>query len=112
MECALCPHSCFSMERGRWCTSRWGVLTATESRQRLTHWGGEAVPIYEYTCEECKSRFEKFVRSMTASAEVRCPHCGGTHVKKAWSVFGTGSSGGDLGASASLAASSCSTGGT
>ena len=69
------------------------------------------MPIYEYTCQECSTQFEKFVRSMTAQVEVKCPHCGGTHVKKGWSLFGTGGGSGfaDL---ASTAASSCSPGGT
>ncbi len=70
------------------------------------------MPIYEYTCTDCDTQFEKFVRSMTSSVQVKCPECGGTHVKKGWSVFGTGGTGGGLGALASASASSCSTGGT
>ena len=31
------------------------------------------MPIYEYTCQDCDAHFEKFVRSMTAKAEVKCP---------------------------------------
>ena len=69
------------------------------------------MPIYEYTCEECNSQFEKFVRSMTSSPEIKCPTCGGTHVKKGWSVFGTGGSDGGLG-SLSTASSACNPGGT
>lgn len=70
------------------------------------------MPIYEYTCEDCSNQFEKFVRSMASKVEVKCPSCGGTHVKKGWSVFGTsGPSGGFDGLSAS-AASACSPGGT
>lgn len=54
------------------------------------------MPIYEYTCIECEAHFEKFVRSMGQVVEVHCPECGGTHVKKGWSLFGTGQvSGGD-----------------
>lgn len=70
------------------------------------------MPIYEYTCRDCDAQFEKFVRSMTSNVEVKCPHCGGTHVKKGWSVFGTGASEGGLGSLAASAASSCSPGGT
>jgi putative FmdB family regulatory protein len=70
------------------------------------------MPIYEYTCEDCSAQFEKFVRSMTASAQVRCPECGGTHVKKGWSLFGTGASSGGLGSLAAAPAASCNTGGT
>ena len=38
------------------------------------------MPIYEYTCKDCETQFEKFVRSMTAEVKVKCPHCGGTLV--------------------------------
>jgi putative FmdB family regulatory protein len=70
------------------------------------------MPIYEYTCRDCQEQFEKFVRSMTASTEVKCPHCGGTHVKKGWSVFGTGKAGDNFGGLAASAASNCSPAGT
>jgi putative FmdB family regulatory protein len=70
------------------------------------------MPIYEYTCQDCSTQFEKLVRSMTASVEVKCPECGGTHVKKGWSLFGTGATGDGFGGLASAPASSCSTGGT
>lgn len=69
------------------------------------------MPIYEYTCQECEAQFEKFVRSISSSVEVKCPVCGGTHVKKGWSVFGTSGSDGGLG-SLSAASSACSPGGT
>ena len=69
------------------------------------------MPIYEYTCDDCNAQFEKFVRSMTAQPEVKCPNCGGAHVKKGWSLFGTGKAdGGTAGLSSSAA--SCSPGGT
>jgi putative FmdB family regulatory protein len=70
------------------------------------------MPIYEYTCTDCENHFEKFVRSMTASTEVTCPKCGGTHVKKGWSLFGTSNSDSGLSNLAASAASSCSPGGT
>jgi putative FmdB family regulatory protein len=70
------------------------------------------MPIYEYTCRDCESQFEKFVRSMTSSTDIKCPHCGGTHVKKGWSAFATSNPGGSLGGLSASAASSCSTGGT
>jgi putative FmdB family regulatory protein len=70
------------------------------------------MPIYEYTCTDCRAQFEKFVRSMTAQVEVQCPQCGGTHVKKGWSVFGTGKSDGALSGLAASSAAGCSPGGT
>jgi len=69
------------------------------------------MPIYEYTCTDCSSQFEKFVRSMSAQVEVKCPKCGGTHVKKGWSVFGTNAPAGGL-SGLSSSASACNTGGT
>jgi putative FmdB family regulatory protein len=70
------------------------------------------MPIYEYTCQDCSAHFEKFVRSMTAAVEVKCPQCGGTHTKKGWSLFGTGVSGGNLGSLGALSSSACNTGST
>jgi putative FmdB family regulatory protein len=70
------------------------------------------MPIYEYSCRDCDAQFEKFVRSMTSTAEVTCPECGGTHTKKGWSVFGMAQSDGGLGNLAASAASTCSPGGT
>ena len=64
------------------------------------------MPIYEYSCQDCEAQFEKFVRSMTSEVEIKCPQRGGTHVKKGWSLFGTGSANGGL-ASLSAPAASC-----
>lgn len=69
------------------------------------------MPIYEYTCQDCAEHFEQFVRSVTSVAEAKCPNCGGTHVKKGWSLFGTSTPNVGLGR-ASEAASSCSPAGT
>jgi len=70
------------------------------------------MPIYEYSCQDCGTEFEKFVRSITAKVEPKCPQCGGTHTKKEWSVFGTSASNGGLGSLGTSAASSCSPSGT
>ncbi|MGE5610931.1 MAG: FmdB family zinc ribbon protein [Bacillota bacterium] len=45
------------------------------------------MPIYEYTCQSCKSKFEKLVRSMADEAKVICPSCGSKKTEKALSVF-------------------------
>jgi len=34
------------------------------------------MPTYEYACDKCKHRFEKF-QSITAAPLKRCPSCGG-----------------------------------
>jgi putative FmdB family regulatory protein len=70
------------------------------------------MPIYEYTCEDCSAHFEKFVRSMTAAVDVKCPQCGGSHVKKGWSLFGTGKAAGNGGRFAASSAAACSPSGT
>jgi putative FmdB family regulatory protein len=69
------------------------------------------VPIYEYRCSQCAEKFETFVRSSAAAAEVECPKCHSPEVKKVFSVFGTS---GFSTASPSLdnvSASLCNTGG-
>lgn len=70
------------------------------------------MPIYEYSCQDCDAQFEEFVRSMTSEGAVKCPNCGGTHVKKGWSLFGTGSASGGLGGLSASAASCGPTGST
>lgn len=61
------------------------------------------MPIYEYQCEDCNTRFDKFVRSMSSSFEVECPKCHSKHCKKSISLFGTSASG----RAGSVSASSC-----
>jgi putative FmdB family regulatory protein len=68
------------------------------------------MPIYEYLCEICGEKFEKFVRSGSAQVELKCPRCGSEEVKKAFSLFGTVTPG-SRGASTSPAASCDTTGG-
>ena len=44
------------------------------------------MPIFEYRCEDCGTKFEKLVRS---SEEIACPSCGETHLKQELSTFAT-----------------------
>ncbi|MBC7233788.1 MAG: zinc ribbon domain-containing protein [Chloroflexi bacterium] len=60
------------------------------------------MPIYEYRCNECGEKFEKWLRSMSATEDVRCPRCGSRRVAKAISLFGKS------GSAASAAASDAS----
>jgi putative FmdB family regulatory protein len=48
------------------------------------------MPIYEYSCQKCGEKFEKFVRSSCCQSEVHCPKCDAAEVSKAFSVFGMG----------------------
>ena len=42
------------------------------------------MPIYEYQCEDCGSKFEKLVRNGDA---IECPSCGKDHLKMELSTF-------------------------
>lgn len=48
------------------------------------------MPIYEYTCAECRRDFE--VLLLSAAEEVACENCGSKRVEKRFSVFGVGTS--------------------
>jgi len=50
-----------------------------------------SVPIYEYSCAECGTQFEKLVDSRTA---VACPSCQTPKVMKRLSLFRAGVSAG------------------
>jgi len=50
------------------------------------------MPIYEFTCEKCKERFELLVRAGTTKAP--CPACGSKQVRRRFSTFGIGGGGG------------------
>jgi putative FmdB family regulatory protein len=49
------------------------------------------MPIYEYRCEDCGTKFEKLVRRMNGTAtgvsDVECPSCGQKHLKQELSTF-------------------------
>ncbi len=45
------------------------------------------MPIYEYKCEDCGTKFEKLVRRSTEAAELECPSCGEKHLKQEFSTF-------------------------
>lgn len=66
------------------------------------------MPIYEYVCEECKSRFERIVKAKDGKPE--CPKCGSRRSTIQFSTFaartGNGASSAD-GSSESAGASGC-----
>ena len=43
------------------------------------------MPIYEYSCEDCGTKFEKLVRRQGDG--VACPSCGQSHLKTELSTF-------------------------
>lgn len=51
------------------------------------------MPIYEYVCAKCNSKFEKLVRSMSSTADgesVTCPKCGHAKTERQFSAFAVG----------------------
>ncbi len=44
------------------------------------------MPIFEYLCEDCGTKFEKLVRRAGAN-DVLCPSCGQAHLKQEFSTF-------------------------
>lgn len=55
------------------------------------------MPIYEYFCQDCSTKFEKLVSLSRANEQPPCPGCNGGHTEKLLSMFAAirGSSNGD-----------------
>ena len=49
------------------------------------------MPIYEYTCRDCSSKFDKLVRRMSDDEKPACPQCGSRKTDRALSVVSVGS---------------------
>jgi putative FmdB family regulatory protein len=47
------------------------------------------MPIYEYKCADCGTKFEKLVRNGNG-AELTCPSCGEKHLQQEFSTFSAG----------------------
>jgi putative FmdB family regulatory protein len=45
------------------------------------------MPIFEYSCDDCGTKFEKLLRRATEANEVRCPSCGQEHLTTEYSTF-------------------------
>ncbi len=52
------------------------------------------MPIYEYECKVCKSKFDQLVRNMSEPAKVQCPECGSMRTAKSMSAFAVGAAAG------------------
>jgi putative FmdB family regulatory protein len=57
------------------------------------------MPIFEYSCDDCGTKFEKLVRRSAEADAVRCPSCGQDHLTTEYSTFAA-RSGGSKGAAA------------
>ncbi len=45
------------------------------------------MPIYEYKCQDCGTRFEKLLRRSSEAVDLNCPSCGKTHLSQEFSTF-------------------------
>ncbi len=45
------------------------------------------MPIYEYRCEDCGTKFEKLVRRSADADALECPSCGKNHLQQELSTF-------------------------
>lgn len=45
------------------------------------------MPIFEYRCQECNTKYDVLVKSSAAGNEVACPKCQSTNNKKLFSTF-------------------------
>ena len=52
------------------------------------------MPIFEYSCDDCGTRFEQLVRRTADANAVRCPACGLDHLTAQYSTFAARSSAG------------------
>jgi putative FmdB family regulatory protein len=69
-----------------------------------------AMPLFEFICEECGAVFEELVRSASTISGVICPDCQSEQVKKKISTFASKVSGSGSSFASSTSAASCSTG--
>ncbi|MBM3189946.1 MAG: zinc ribbon domain-containing protein [Chloroflexi bacterium] len=53
------------------------------------------MPIYEYRCAGCETKFDLLRSFSQADAPARCPVCGGDDTKRAISLFASFSKGSD-----------------
>jgi len=67
------------------------------------------MPIREYKCQDCGSRFEQLVFSVDEENGVVCPSCGAKNLKRCMSVFNHRVPGGADGTGKSSSGSSCGT---
>ena len=52
------------------------------------------MPLYEYTCQECKHRFEVLQRIGEGAEGLECPECDSTQIEKEFSTFASTSDSG------------------
>ncbi|HMU42487.1 MAG TPA: zinc ribbon domain-containing protein [Ignavibacteriaceae bacterium] len=45
------------------------------------------MPVFEYQCQECKTKFDVFHKSQNHNEEITCPNCSSHKSKKLFSTF-------------------------
>jgi putative FmdB family regulatory protein len=45
------------------------------------------MPLYEYYCADCQTKFERLIDFAAADRDLHCAHCEGTRVRRLLSVF-------------------------
>ncbi len=65
------------------------------------------MPIYEYHCQDCNSRFEKLVSLSRANEQPPCPNCTGGRTEKLLSTFASVRASGYDGGSAQSSGGGC-----
>ncbi|MGE5620865.1 MAG: FmdB family zinc ribbon protein [Sphingomonadaceae bacterium] len=66
------------------------------------------MPIYEYFCPDCSTKFEKLISLGRAHEQPSCPRCGGSNTHKLLSTFAAVRSSGDGGAPSVSSGGGCS----
>ena len=64
------------------------------------------MPIYEYACQDCGTKFEKLIRRDSDLDQIACPSCGESRLQREHSTFAP-----KMGASKSAAPAMCPSGG-
>ena len=64
------------------------------------------MPIFEYQCDDCGTKFEKLLRRADANG-VACPSCGETHLTQQYSTFAAHANGGTSAKSGGFEMPSC-----
>jgi len=67
------------------------------------------MPIYEFICNPCDSRFE-ILTSISRASEARCPKCGSDDVKRLVSMFAARSTSSDGSVKSGGGCAGCSSG--
>ncbi len=65
------------------------------------------MPIYEYVCQDCSTKYDKFVRSLNTKIELKCPQCNSPRGEKSLSAFSTRNAGGASFGNISASAPNC-----